>query len=71
MAKKTAEKAAEIVAALPAKRSDTEIAADVKRLVDALAVVMNEAEGAGITVNFNIGKVENKFVPTLAMTKTM
>lgn len=70
-AKKTAEKAAEIVATLPAKRADAEIAADVKRLVDELTVVMNEAERVGIGVNFNIGKVNDQFVSTLTMTKTM
>lgn len=62
-----------ILPGLPSKRADELVVADLKRLVNEMATVMNEADKAGIQVNFNIGKVspELPFVATIQLTKAM
>lgn len=71
-AKKVAEKAAELAANAPVKRSDTVIVDDVKRRVKELTDVMNEADVVGLSVNFNIYKTETgEYAATVSISKVL
>lgn len=65
--------APKVLPMLPNKRADEVIVAEIKKLVNQLTGLMNEADAAGINVVFGINRPAPgvKFIPELTITKAL